>query len=191
MTTNKISLYDALVVSTLNNKQRVTALKKYGYVYDSMLSDKNNSTYYNPKTNKLLFNVKGTNPKSIQDIYTDVRLAGGQLKGTARYQDSKFLLAEAKRKYKGATTDVSGYSLGGTIAGYIAGADDDVFTYNKGATIGQPIRANETAYRTSGDIVSLADAGATRMKSLNKKATFNPLKAHELTNIKNENIFID
>lgn len=80
---------------------------------------------------------------------------------------------------------------------YIAGKNDKVYTLDKGATIGQKTRSNENAYRTSGDIVSALNANSTRMNTLNnynKSTGFIPmdiLKAHNVENIKNEEIFVD
>ena len=182
------SLYEVLNTGTLSRPQRIKALQKYGFSYDSTLSNKNNATYFNPRSNELIFNVKGTRPTSVRDIYTDIRLATGSLKSTDRYKESKGILERARRQHKGAKTTITGYSLGGAIAGYIGGKNDNIITYNKGATIGQPIRQNETAYRSGGDIVSLSNANANRMKTL--KSYFNPLSAHRLSNIKDEKIFI-
>ena len=80
---------------------------------------------------------------------------------------------------------------------YIADKNDKVYTLNKGATIGQITRSNENAYRTSGDIVSALNANSTRMKTLNnynKPTGFIPLdilKAHNVENIKDNNIYVD
>lgn len=183
-----ISLHNALATGKMDRGQRIKALQTEGYSYDSTLSNKNNATYFNPHTNKLLFNVKGTDPTSVRDIWTDVRLATGHLKGSDRYKESRDLLTRAKSHHKGAETTITGYSLGGAIAGYIGSKADKVYTYNKGATLGQSVRGNETAYRSGGDLVSSANAGANRMTTL--KNYFNPLSAHNLGNIKNEKIFI-
>jgi hypothetical protein len=182
------SLYQVLNTGTLSRPDRVKALQAYGFSYDSSLSNANNATYFNPRSNELILNVKGTRPSSVRDIYTDIRLATGGLKSTDRYKESKAILEKARRLHKGASATITGYSLGGAIAGYIGGKNDKIITYNKGASIGQPIRQNETAYRSGGDLVSLADANANRMTTL--KTYFNPLSAHRLSNIKDEKIFI-
>ena len=185
---NRPTLYSVLNTGTLSRPDRIKALQKYGFSYDSSLSNKNNATYFNPYKNELIFNVKGTNPLSVQDIYTDVKLATGNLKSTDRYMQSRELLNKAKRLHKGAKTTITGYSLGGAIAGYIGDKNDKIYTYNKGATVNQPVRSNETAYRSGGDLVSGLNAGANRMKTL--KTYFQPLQAHKLTNIKNEGIYV-
>jgi hypothetical protein len=73
-----------------------------------------------------------------------------------------------------------------------------VKTLDKGATIGSRIRSNENAYRSSGDAVSLLNSGNTRMKTLkNKNSNLfanglvgQTLKAHDIDNIKDNNIFV-
>ena len=44
-----------------------------------MLSNKNEHVYYNPKENKLLITVAGTDKFSPKDLITDVYLAAGRL----------------------------------------------------------------------------------------------------------------
>lgn len=189
-----MNVYDVLKNSYADQEKQKSALSRYGYKYDSMLSNRDNAIYYNPTENKLLHTVAGTH--RIADIGTDAYLAIGKLKDTGRYKDSHNLLLEAKHKYQPAKTVVAGTSLGGAIAGYIASGNDEVYTLNKGATIGQKVRANEHAYRTDGDVVSILDENSKHMKTLpnhNKSTGFLPLdtlKAHSVENLKNENIFI-
>jgi predicted alpha/beta-fold hydrolase len=161
-----------------------------------MLSNHNQQVWYNPNTKKMLFNVAGTH--NLKDWGTDLYLAFGKLKDTNRYKEARNILNEAKRKYgNDIETKISGHSLGGAIAQYVGGKDDKVYTLDKGATIGQKTRSNENAYRTSGDIVSALNANSTRMNTLNnynKSTGFIPLdilKAHNVENIKNDNIFVD
>ena len=190
-----IKLYDALKSYTRDKKSQ-QQLKNAGYNYDSMLSNHNQQVWYNPNTKKMLFNVAGTH--NLKDWGTDLYLAFGKLKDTNRYKEARNILNEAKRKYgNDIETKISGHSLGGAIAQYVGGKDDKVYTLDKGATIGQKTRSNENAYRTSGDIVSALNANSTRMNTLNnynKSTGFIPLdilKAHNVENIKNDNIFVD
>jgi len=190
-----IKLYDALK-SSYGDKRSQQQLKNAGYNYDSMLSNHNQQVWYNPNTKKMLFNVAGTH--NLKDWGTDLYLAFGKLKDTNRYKEAKNILNEAKKKYgNDIETKISGHSLGGAVSQYIAGKNDKVYTLDKGATIGQKTRSNENAYRTSGDIVSALNANSTRMNTLNnynKSTGFIPmdiLKAHNVENIKNEEIFVD
>ena len=190
-----VNLYDSLK-SSYGNKKSQENLKRAGYKYDSMLSNHNQQVWYNPNTKKLLYNVAGTH--NLSDVGTDVWLAFGGLKNTNRYKEASKILDEAKRKYgKDINTTVTGHSLGGSIAQYVANKNDKVYTLDKGATIGQKTRSNENAYRTEGDLVSLLSAGGKRVKTLNnynKAQGFAPLdalKAHDIDSIKNAGIFID
>jgi len=192
-----ISLYDALK-NSYSKKNKADAFKNKGYIYDNSLSDKNNDFYYHPENKKLIHTVKGTNPYDPRDIMTDLYLLGGKLKNTSRYKNSEQKLKEAKEKYKPDKVSIAGDSLGGSIASYIASPQDQVTTLNKGATFFQPIRSNENAFRVQNDLVSLLNAGATRMKTLtnpnNIKNPFsfikNPLNAHNVENIKDSDVYI-
>jgi hypothetical protein len=128
---------------------------------------------------------------------TDLYLALGKLKDTNRYKEAKQTLENAKLKYgNDITTNITGHSLGGAIGQYVGNKNDKVFTLDKGATIGQKTRGNETAFRTSGDAVSLLASGANRMTTLENRnrATgllpLDTLKSHHVENIRKENIQI-
>ena len=193
---SKINLYNALKNSYSDRDKQKKAFVKEGYVFDSDLSDNEKQVYYNPKDKKLLYTVKGTNPFNLRDIGTDIYLGFGHLKDTNRFKEAQSTLNKAKKRYHPSNTVISGHSLGGSIAQYIAGKNDKVYTLDKGATIGQKTRSNENAYRTQGDLVSIVNANSTRMRTLKNphKATgFLPidiLKAHDVNNIKGAKIFI-
>lgn len=163
-----------------------------GYQLDKQLSNHNNQIYYNQKENKLLHNINGTN--SFSDVITDGYLAAGKLKDTSRYKDSHQKLRQAKEKYKINDATITGHSLGASIAGYIGGKNDTVITANKGATIGQKMRANETHHRTQGDLVSLLNSGSKHTvnhENKNNRANsllINALNAHKITNLKDVHI---
>jgi hypothetical protein len=66
---------------------------------------------------------------------------------------------------------------------------------DKGATIGQKTRANESAYRSSGDLVSGTNANSKRMTTLQQNGLgalnyLNPLGSHNVDNIKKSGITI-
>ena len=191
-----IQLYDLLKQSyePLNN----SSLKKFedlGYQLDTSLSNKNNKVFYNQAQKKLIFIVKGTNPTSAQDVYTDVALSFGRLKNTDRYKDSDKRLKQAKQKYGVSSALVVGHSLGAIISKYIAGSSDKVVQYNSASVIGEKPRDNVTSYRTSGDLVSLLNKNTSI--TLDKEKTNisdafgsvgRALSAHELDQIKNVDI---
>ena len=191
-----IQLYDLLKQSyePLNN----SSLKKFedlGYQLDTSLSNKNNKVFYNQAQNKLIFIVKGTNPTSAQDVYTDVALSFGRLKNTDRYKDSDKRLKQAKQKYGVSSALVVGHSLGAIISKYIAGSSDKVVQYNSASVIGEKPRDNVTSYRTSGDLVSLLNKNTSI--TLDKEKTNisdafgsvgRALSSHDLNQIKNVDI---
>ena len=171
-----MELHTILKASYAKGNDQKNMLAKYGYQYDNNLSNQNQQIYYNPAENKLLNTVAGT--RSLADVGTDVYLALGKLKDTNRYKEADRTLKSAKQKYKPSKTIVAGQSLGGAIAGYIGSNNDDIYTLNKGATIGQKVKSNEKAYRTQGDIISLANANSKNMKTL--KTDNNTLLANVL-----------
>jgi hypothetical protein len=203
-----IQLYDLLKQSyePLNN----SSLKKFedlGYQLDTSLSNKNNKVFYNQEPGtlrdrqqaseqkKLIFIVKGTNPTSAQDVYTDVALSFGRLKNTDRYKDSDKRLKQAKQKYGVSSALVVGHSLGAIISKYIAGSSDKVVQYNSASVIGEKPRDNVTSYRTSGDLVSLLNKNTSI--TLDKEKTNisdafgsvgRALSSHDLNQIKNVDI---
>jgi hypothetical protein len=187
-----LNLYDALKQG-YGDKKAKSKLENQGYAMDKGLSNNNQQVFYNNANKKLLVNVSGTH--NLQDVGTDIYLAFGGIKNTNRYKEARTTLNKAKEKYKTNAT-VSGHSLGGTISGLIAGKDDQVFTLDKGATIGSRVRGNEKAFRTRGDLVSLLNSGATRVKTLANPNTqtgilpLDILNAHNVSNIKNQKIEI-
>ena len=192
MNNSNVTLYDALK-SSYGNKQSRDELRRNGYNYDSMLSNHNQQVWYNPNKQKLLFNVAGTH--NLSDVGTDVYLALGKLKDTNRYKEASRVLDEAKRKYNVNNATISGHSLGSTIGRYIANKDDKFYGLDGGYTLFQPTRdsgGNQHHYRSKGDVVSLLGANATHMKTLKSKSSpFDILGAHNIDNIKDENIFVD
>ena len=194
-----MDLHKVIKNSYAKKKDQKNAFKDKGYVYDEQLSNKNNAIYYNPETKKVMHSVKGTNPFSAKDLYTDAMLSMGMLKKTDRYKDSHKKLRQAKEKYGTDTADIVGHSLGGSISSYIGSKNDKVHTLDKGATFMQKSRNNEKAYRTKGDMVSILNKNSKNMTTLqNPNPTSNyggilgkaydTLKAHNVDNIKNSGI---
>ena len=191
-----MDLHKVIKNSYAKKKDQKNAFKDKGYVYDEQLSNKNNAIYYNPETKKLMHSVKGTNPFSAKDLYTDAMLSMGMLKKTDRYKDSHKKLRDAKAKYGVDSADIVGHSLGASVSSYIGSKADKVYTLDKGATFGQKTRSNEHAFRTSGDLVSALNANSTRMTTLknpNFRTGIIPLDAlfsHNVDNIKGKNIYV-
>jgi hypothetical protein len=75
--TKQLSLYDSLRVGYLpSEKQQGQEMSKYGFQIDKGLSNDNQQVYFNPTTNKLLYNVTGS--QSLNDwVNVDAKLALG------------------------------------------------------------------------------------------------------------------
>jgi hypothetical protein len=185
---HKLNLHKVLKLSYDNNDAHQQKMKKNGYQFDSMLSNKNEKVYYNPIANKLLVSVGGTDKFNPKDIITDVYLAAGKLQNTSRYKQAHNTILDAKKKYNVTSATLAGHSLGGSIVSYAGSKGDKIYTLDKGATIGTKTRSREKAYRSSGDVVSSLSANSGNMKTLGTFRT--PLAAHNIANIKNEKIFI-
>ena len=136
-----IKLYDVLKAFYDDNKK--TQLKQYGFDYQPQYSSGKLQTFFNPDDKILIFSVRGTDPRSLTDIQTDISLGLGRLKQTKRYKDADAMLKKAKQGLTQKKTVVTGFSLGGAIASGIASGSDKVYTFNRGSTIGSKTRANE------------------------------------------------
>jgi hypothetical protein len=198
-----MSLYD-VVKSTHGSKKHRKQIENAGYIYDSDLSTDEYQTFYNPKTKKMLFSVRGTS--NWNDVLTDASLLFGRLKETDRYKRAKSGLEIAKDKYSDRdNTSVVGFSLGGGIADGIASRNDNITLYNPGKTIGSNVRGNN--YRVSGDIVSLLTSNNKNTTTLPKPnrsfigsalslvspsigAVYNGLQSHSSNNIKDLDVYV-
>ena len=186
---HKFNLHKVLKLSYDNNNNHQQKMKKNGYQFDSMLSNKNEKVYYNPTDNKLLVSVAGTDKFSPKDIITDAYLAAGKLQNTTRYQHAHNTIINAKKKYNVNSATLAGHSLGGSIVSYAGSKNDKIYTLDKGATIGTKTRSREKAFRSAGDIVSALSSNSSNMKTLGKH-NYNPLSAHNISNIKHNKIYI-
>lgn len=195
----RIKLYSALKIGYLRDKQKqAKALKRYGYVLDKDLTnEREHVVAWHPLQKKLLYISQGTDPTSSKDLQTDILLASGAIKQSKRYEEEKNALLKAQQKY-GATaqqTHLAGHSLAGQIINAIAPSGSHAVTYNPAFTPAQKARSNVQNYRTSGDIVSiLAPRENTTTLGNPVSASVNPanylLKAHQLDNLKNTNIYV-
>lgn len=195
----KIQLYKALKIGyTRDEDKQAKALKKYGYVLDRELTNpRENVVAWNPLQKKLLYISQGTDPRSFKDLRTDVALAAGGLKQTARYKDEKNALLKAQQKYGADASHVNlvGHSLSGGIVNFLAPSGSRAITYNAAYTPGQKARPETQNYRTAGDVVSLLapKQNTTTLGMENAAVIPTPnalLKAHSLENIKQAKIYI-
>jgi len=202
--TDLIDLNQLIKASYEDRNKQENTLQRFGYVYDPEISDKNNHVYYHPEDNELIQTVRGTS--SLSDIGTDYYLARGKLKDTQRFKDSLNIYNKSKQKYNGIPTKLIGHSLGGGIVSELPSDDikDKVISVDKGSAPFHRSRKNENSYRTSGDLVSIANINSSKTKTLkqyNKSLNpyyfnsginylYNGLLSHKTSNLKNENIFV-
>lgn len=186
-----LTLYTALKAGYLRDENKASkVLKKYGYVLDKELTNREHLTAYNPFEKKLLFVPVGTQPTSVKDIYTDIQLATGNLKNTSRYKSDKNAFNAALNKYDEKEAILAGHSLGGTIASGIGRGSDTIYTLNKGSTIGAQTRKNEEAFRVQGDVVSALGSGIKTIHNPNLIREMPILGPHSIEKIRDERITI-
>lgn len=101
----------SLSKAAYTNAQRVGA-----YNLVPALSTYETKVYVQPGTNTAVVAFKGTDPKRVVDLYTDIKLATGHLGDTARVSRSKKTLADVKKALPGYKIILTGHSLGGSLA---------------------------------------------------------------------------
>jgi Lipase (class 3) len=72
--------------------------------------------FVKPGTDYVVVAFKGTDPSSINDIYTDIGLAAGHLSDSSRAARSRATIEAVRRAIPGARIVVTGHSLGGSLA---------------------------------------------------------------------------
>ena len=188
-----LSLYKALQLGYLRNENKqARKLKKFGYIVDRDLTDNERLVAYNPTLKKTLFVSNGseTNPfKDAKQFSKDwshniLNIGTGNIKNSTRYNQDKQAYENALKKYN-TTMVLAGHSQAGSNLSRLAHGNHQVYTLDP-ALINQKPRENVHNFRSMGDIIS---AGANDITTL-KKGSPNPLKAHDITNIKNEPIFL-
>lgn len=184
----RLRLYNALNIGYFRNedKQR-KRLKRFGYVLDGDLTNRERMVAYNPATKKLLYVSNGTDFSNTDDLANDL-LIGIPISPQSRKRvvEEKNTLLKAKDKYGVNKATVVGHSLGGNIAHYVGGAEDKIIEYNP-ALINQKVRPNETILKTKNDPFS---SFANNAKVIAGSEDVNVFKAHNLENIREEPIFV-
>lgn len=184
----KLKLYKALKIGYFRNeaKQR-KRLKRYGYRLDPELTTREHMVAFNPTSKKLLFVSNGTQPSNTADLANDL-LIGLGVSGSnqKRVGDAKNALLKAKDRYGVKSATIVGHSLGGNTTHYIGSADDKIIAFNP-ALINQKVRPNETILKTKNDPVSSL---ANNARIIDKDAPAGVFSAHNLSNLREEPIFI-
>jgi len=87
-----------------------------GWAFIPALSTYDTKVWYKPGSNVAVVGFKGTEPTHIRDIYTDLRLAQGELGDTERAVSSYATLKNVHDQLPGFRIMVTGHSLGGSLA---------------------------------------------------------------------------
>lgn len=180
-------LFDVINNGYKNDKNNIGGFEK-----DNSLSNHNNQLYVDHKNKKILYNTTGTH--NNKDWGTNFYLGIGKLKDTDRYKSAHTGIREAKKKYVGYESILTGDSLGGAITRGISSKGDKILTLNSASTIGEKTKPREQNYRVAWDPVSMLQFGAKHMTTLKNKSkpTFlgGLYDAHIPTSIKDHNIKI-
>ena len=192
----RMKLYRALQIGYLRNERKQRKrLKRFGYVLDAGLSNKERTVAYNPTLNKVLYIVNGSEtrplaePKQFIKDWTHnlIAIPTGTYKQSPRYNQEYANFRVAKDKYGGARFTVVGHSQSAQLSQGLPQKGDTGISLNP-ALINQKPRPNVYNYRVEGDAVS---AFAADTKTLaNPSRLPNPVQAHDIENIKNKPIYI-
>jgi len=186
----KLKLYNALKIGYLRDERKEKKrLKRFGYVLNPELTTREHTVAYNPNERKLLYISNGTDFSNSDDVANDLIGIFGASKLSKRREEEKATLNRAKALYKPKHTTLVSHSLGSQFTNYIATPTDRVIQYDPFLNANSTVRKNVHNYRTEGDIVSMfaPKENTTTLKAI---GSMNPLKSHNLDNIRNEFIFV-
>lgn len=112
-----------------NNKSHIPT----GYEVDRELSNRNRTVFYHKEKNEAVIAYRGTNPKKLGDLGTDLAIAVGAQATTARFKNAEKVADQAVTKYGKENVVVTGHSLGGSQALHVAAKKDlKAYAFNPG-----------------------------------------------------------
>jgi hypothetical protein len=147
-----------------------------GYVLDKELSTKRDKVYYDPKTNKAVHTIAGTD-KAL-DWTNNLLIPLGLHQYSNRYKNAEKIQKEANKKYGKENLSLVSHSQSGNIAQNLAKkklVGDENITLNP-AIIGSH-KKNVKVVRSSGDVVSALTIKNKKDKTYNT-GSWNPLYNH-------------
>jgi hypothetical protein len=149
------------------------------YTLDKSLSGKRVQVYTD-KNGKAYVVHRGT--QGIQDVFTDIKMTFGNIKGQKRFKYAEKIQKEAEKKYGKVTT--LGHSLGARIAEEVGKKSKEIITYNKPTLpldILKKLPDKQYDIRTSRDPVSILQPLQKGSSDLviNSK-TINPFIEHSI-----------
>jgi hypothetical protein len=166
-----------------------------GYEIDDELSTLNHVVIKRPDDSAILA-YRGTDPTNPYDLMADVIIAGGVHRDAINVRDTRFNLAEqyyleAKNKYN--ALDLSGYSLGGTLADLIGTKYQERSTvFNPGASPLEFVgtshpKSTAKVYKTNTlDLISMASRGYANVievpQTEEREFPFLNIRSHDIKN---------
>lgn len=104
-----------------------------GFSMDRQESNSKRAVFVNPASKEVVISHRGTDPTAGSNLSTDVAIALGLESMTRRYKNATARDAATKDKYKGYNIQLTGHSLGGSIATNSAVANNiPAKVYNSG-----------------------------------------------------------
>ena len=184
----------------ISKLQKELKSKKYGsrWQLDPMLSHTETKVFKNPYSRQAVIAFRGTSlgdkRRAIKDVASDLAIATGFESRDKRFRQSLRQFDRYSKSLKNEgyeTIDLTGHSLGGSIASYVnknrQGKVGRTVTFNKGSGIIEPLRSrpkNQVDISKTGDLISLGTRLQMRGKGKNviklSKPGTNPLSAHAL-----------
>jgi hypothetical protein len=163
-----------------------------GYKRDNELSGQRFQVYYNPKTNHTYVIHRGTTG-SIADWKNNLAYSINLYEHTPRYKFALEQQKKAEEKYGAKNITTIGHSQGALLASKVGVDSNKIISYQKPVNIKDITRSppkNEIDIRTSNDLVSFLNPVQLTNKGSNlytiDSKTFNPIREHEITNLKKQ-----
>lgn len=167
----------------------------FGFELDEKFNEFEYALYVNHKKKKWIIGYRGTEVTAVKDYISDLHIVLGTQSWNQRFSASEHVYKQAKKLFPDYHSIVTGHSLGGTIAYFIAKKflPDRCVAFNPGSsanpTFAQLIADTQVqadwtrrvfTYRIAGDPIStLSVIGYTRTF---RKRHLNPLALHAIGN---------
>ena len=140
-------------------------MKGSGYVIDNQLSTSETKFFVNHEKRRVVISFRGTQlfgKKGVKDLISDLAIMTGTEKYNRRFKQAEHQFNKAERKCPGYKIDMTGHSLAGQLATYIARKKgkkvSENISFSRASVILEPFRRRPeqtTDISHSGDIISL------------------------------------
>ena len=162
---------------------------------DDELSNFDRTVFHNSATGEAVIAYRGTIPTHVSDLETDAAIAIGAESKTKRFKEADKVAKAAIAKYGKEHVTLTGHSLGGTQALYVAARNDlKAAAFNPGKGFdglrslqyltGKKAGSSDKAriYATGYDPISVNSLLGSEKVTLVKPKSKNPLKVHDIGN---------